>query len=192
MALPPSIPTSFVPHSASGQARRFRTDYTGAFAFFCYIVLTIAVALAIGVFAYGRILSASKESKDAELAKAESEINQSTVEGFVRLRNRLVEGQTLLNNHVAFTTFFSTIGTLLPTTVRLSSLHTLMDSTGPRIEGSGVAKSFNALAAASTALSKDGRIKDIIFSNINISSKDNSVAFTLTATLDPKIIAFMP
>jgi hypothetical protein len=191
MALPPSIPTSFVPHSASGGPRRFRTDYTGAFAFFSYIILAGVVALAIGLFAYGRILETSKASKDAELAKAEQEINQSTVEGFVRLRNRLVESQTLLNNHTAFTGFFTTLGTLLPTTVRLSSLHLSID-TVPKAEGAGVAKSFNALAAASTALAKDGRIKDIIFSNININSKDNSVAFTLTATLDPKLIAFTP
>ena len=36
------------------------------------------------------------------------------------------------------------------------------------MEGAGVARSFNALAAASAAFAADGRIKDAIFSNINI------------------------
>ena len=59
------------------------------------------------------------------------------------------------------------------------------------MEGTGVAKSFNALAAASAAFAADGRIKDAIFSNINI-NRDSSVSFALAATLDPKIIAFSP
>ena len=195
MALPPSIPTSFVPHpaSASSGARKFKTDYTGAFGFFGYIALGVVFALALGVFFYGRLLVATKEAKDAELTKAEKAINPATVEGFLRLRDRLNSGHTLLNNHVALSGFFTLFGTLLPTNVRLSSLNLSRDTTNAfTLEGSGVARSFNALAAASTALASDGRIKDIIFSNISISTKDSSVSFSITATLDPKLVVFAP
>jgi Tfp pilus assembly protein PilN len=57
-----------------------------------------------------------------------------------------------------------------------------------RIEGTGTAKSFNALAAASTALASDGRIKDVIFSAITV-NKDATVSFSVSATLDPKIVS---
>ena len=193
MALPPTIPTSFVPHEASASARRFRADYSGAFGFFAYGVLVIALVLAIGVFLYGRILVATQSAKDAELAKAEAGVDPATVENFIRLHNRLASGETLLGNHVAFSKFFTLLQTVMPTTVRFSSLHLWFDSTGTaNVEGTGVAKSFNALAAASADFAADGGIKNAIFSNIVVSSKNNAVSFALAATLDPKLVAFSP
>lgn len=191
MALPPTIPTSFVPHSTS-EPRRFRSDFTGAFGFFAYAILGIVFIMALGVFSYGRILSADEASKYKKLTVAETEIDSKTVESFVRLRNRLVSGGTLLEEHVAFSGFFSSLEKILPTTVRFTALHLSIGQNGlSKIEGGGVAKSFNALASASTAFAEDGRIKDAIFSNINI-NKDNSVSFSLSATLDREIIVFLP
>jgi hypothetical protein len=192
MALPPTIPTSFVPYSASAQSRRFRADYSGAFAFLGYGVFVIAIGLSIGVFLYGRILVATQTSKDAQLATAEAGVDQATVESFLELHNRLSSGQTLLANHPAFSGFFTLLQSLMPSTTRFTSLHTVLDDSGvATVQGAGLAKSFNALAAASTAFATDGRIKNAIFSNI-IVNKDNSVSFSLAATLDPSIIAFSP
>ncbi len=192
MALPPTIPTSFVPHAAGAAPQKFRSDFGGAFGFFAYGVLGIVFLLALGVFFYGRLLAADRAGKDAALAKAESAIDPVTVEGFVRLRNRLDQSGTLLKKHVAVSNFFGALETLLPGSVRFSSLHIVLDATGTaKIEASGVAKSFNALAAASTAFATDGRIKDAIFSKISI-NKDNSVNFGLSASLDPNLIAFSP
>ncbi len=191
MALPPTIPTSFVPHS-NVAPRKFRADFTGAFGFFAYAVLGIVFLMALGVFFYGRILAVDKASKDTELLAAEAEIDSKTVENFVRLRNRLASSETLLKGHVAFSGFFSSLEKILPTTVRFTALHLSIGQNGiSKVEGGGVAKSFNALAAASTAFAEDGRIKDAIFSNINI-NKDNSVSFSLSATLDRTIIVFSP
>ena len=193
MALPPTIPTSFVPHSASSSARRFSADYAGAFSFLAYAVLFIVLMTAIGVFVYGRILVATQSAKDAELTKAESAVDPMTVQNFVRLHNRLASGQTLLANHIALSGFFTLLETLIPTSVRFTSLHLSLDKSGiVNVDGSGVAKSFNALAAASTGFATDGRIKNAIFSNIVVRSKDNSVSFALAATLDPKLVAFTP
>lgn len=192
MALLPTIPTSFVPHPAGPATRRFSTDVTGVFGFFAYMVLVVAFVSALGVFFYNRILVADQVAKDAALAKAEATIDPTTVEGFVRLRNRLNNGGTLFKKHVAFSNFFTSLETLLPATARFSSLHLSLDSSGiPKIEGSGIAKNFNALAAVSTAFAADGHIKDAIFSKISI-NKDNSVSFELSAKLDQKTITFMP
>lgn len=191
MALPPMIPTSFVPHS-SAAPRKFRTDLTGAFGFFAYVVLGIVFVLALGVFIYGRILAADKASKDNELQTKVQAIDPKTVETFVRLRDRLTSSATLLNSHVAFSGFFSSLEKILPITVRFTTLHLSLDATGAsKVEGAGVAKNFNALAVASTAFATDGRIKDAIFSGIKI-NKDSSVSFSLVATLDPSIVVFSP
>jgi len=191
MALPPTIPTSFVPHS-SVAPRRFSTDFTGAFGFLAYAVLGVVFLLALGVFFYGRILAADKASKDEELLAKVQAIDPKTIEIFVRLRDRLTSSATLLSNHVAFSGFFSSLEKILPTTVRFTTLHLSLDAAGSsKVDGAGIAKNFNTLAAASTALAADGRIKDAIFSNINV-NKDSSVSFSLAATLDPAIIVFSP
>lgn len=191
MALPPTIPTSFVPHPGGTGAKSYKSDLMGAFAFFAYGVLGVVVILALLLFAYGRVLVAQKSSKDAALAKAEASIDPATIEQFVRLRDRLTSSTQLLNQHQAFSAVLNTLGTLLPTTVQMVSLHLAIDSAGlPTLQGTGVAKSFNALAAASTAFAKDGRIKDVIFSNISVAK--NGVSFSLAASIDPKLTAYTP
>ncbi|MHB0865373.1 MAG: hypothetical protein ACYC1Y_00475 [Minisyncoccota bacterium] len=192
MALPPTIPTSFTPHPAASAAHRPYSDFAGAFGFFGYAVLGVVFIAALGVFLYGRILASDVASKDAELAKAEASIDPATISGFVRLRDRLNSSQTLLASHVAPTGFFAALEALLPVNVRFTSLHIAVDSTGvPRVDGLGVAKSFNALAAASGSFAADGRIKDAIFSKMTI-NKDSSVSFGFSASLDPKTVAFSP
>lgn len=189
MALLPTLPTSFVPPSASSAVSTYRSN---ALSFFAYAILGIVFVLAIGVFLYGRLLASELSSKETFLHEAETAIDLATVESFVRLRDRLASGENLLDGHVAFSGFFSSLEKLLPTTVRFSSLHLSVDIAGvSRVEGTGSAKSFNALASASTAFSEDGRIKDAIFSNITI-NEDSSVSFVLSATLDPKLTAFSP
>jgi len=190
MALPSNIPTSFVPHATTGP-RKFRTDLTGAFDLVAYLILGIVFILALGVFFYGRVLASSQVAKDTELAKAEEGIDPMTVQNFVRLRDRLANGQELLSNHVAVSKFFALLETLVPTTVRMETLHlAIIDAGVVKLEGKGIAKSFNALAAASTKFSQDGQIKDAIFSNIIVDRKDSSVSFNLSASVDPKVVTF--
>lgn len=165
---------------------------TGAFGFFAYSVLGVVFVLALGVFFYGRYLTSNKAVKDAALASAQAGIDPTTVKDFVRLRDRLNSSQSLLSAHPAFSNFFSAIEKLLPASVRFTTLHLTFGEGGiAKIEGAGIAKSFNALAAASNAFATDGRIKDAIFSNISV-NRDSSVSFALSAALDPKLVEFSP
>lgn len=190
MALPPTIPTSFVPRPAA--ARRHSVDFVGAFGFLMYGVLGIVFLMAVGVFFYGQLLTAEQSRKDKDLATKEANIDHATIEDFVRLSNRLKQSRTLLAKHVAFSNFFDSLRTVLPTNVRFSVLHLSFDSYGvPRVDGTGVAKSFNALAAASAAFAADSRIKDAIFSKLSV-NRDNTVSFGFSAMLDPKLTAFTP
>lgn len=191
MALPPTIPTSFIPHTSTAPMRQFRGNIVGAFSVFAYGALVVGIVLAVGVFLYDRVLASNKAAKDAALASAQSSIDRATVENFVRLRNRLNSSGVLLDRHPALSSFFSTIETILPSSVRFVSLHISLTNAGAKIDSSGIARNFNALAAASNAFASDGRIKDAIFSNISV-NKDSSVSFALSAKLDQKLIAFTP
>lgn len=187
----PTVPTSFAPRPTTPVSpRHARADFSGVFNYFSYFILGGVFFLSIGVFFYGRILLADQASKDATLAKAESALDPATVESFVRLSDRLTAGQTLLGSHIAFSGFFTSLGKILPSDVQFTSLHISFDPSGvARVDGAGIAKSFNTLAAASTAFATDGRIKDVIFSGIRV-NKDNSVSFSLSASLDPKIVTY--
>ena len=193
MALPPTIPTSFVPYSASAQTRKFRADYSGAFGFFAYGVLALAIFAALGVFAYGWILDGTKARKDEALAKAETAINAATAQSFVNLQNRLNSSQDLLDRHAAFTGAITAIAKLLPTNSRLTSLHLSFDPRGrAKLDAAGVTKNLNVLAAMSMSFAADNRIKDAIFSNIGVNPKDASVTFALSATVDSSLVAYNP
>lgn len=190
MALLPTIPTSFVPHTSLTERRHFDADLGGIFGYIAYAILGVVFLLTIGVFFYGRILSASLASKDDALKKAEASIDLVTIKEFVQLRDRLNSSQTLLNNHIVLSAFFGALESLLPSTVRFTALHLAVDTTGvTKVEGTGVSKSFNALSVASGAFAVDGRINDVIFSKMVI-NKDNTISFGFSATLDPKLTSF--
>lgn len=157
-----------------------------------YGILGIVFLMALSVFFYGQLLAAEQKGKDEKLAQADANIDRATIEEYVRLNNRLKQSGTLLAKHSAFSNFFDSLQTILPTNVRFSTLHLFFDAHGaPRVDGAGTAKNFNALAAASAAFAVDGRVKDAIFSKLSV-NKDNSVSFGLSAALDPKLVTFAP
>ena len=60
-------------------------DFGGAFAFVFYGILALALIAALGVFAYGRILTGVADGKQAELEQAQVDIDVATVKNFVNL-----------------------------------------------------------------------------------------------------------
>jgi hypothetical protein len=194
MALPPNIPTSFMPNSAQNAPRRFKStgDIAGAFGFLAYGALALVVVLAFGLFVYERVLVATLAAEDKALAQAQASIDPETVQGFVRLQDRLSSSDVLLGRHLQLSNFFGALETVLPSPVSLSTLSLTLDPTGtPKVSATGVAKNFNALAAASNAFADDRRIKNAIFAQITI-NPDHTVGFSLTAALDPRLVAFDP
>jgi hypothetical protein len=193
MSIPQSIPTSFVPHPGGTNRPHASLDTFGTLlAVTGYLSLFIVFLLALGVFFYGRILAGTIVTKDAALAKAQQEIDPETARGFVQLRDRLDSSQQLLTNHLAPSGFFSALQSVTPSSVRFSGLHFSVDTDGiVKVEGAGVAKSFNALSVASTAFGTDARFKDSLFSKITI-NPNNSVSFSFSTTLSPKLISFSP
>ncbi len=190
MALPPTIPTSFVPHTNTAVQRRYTFDFIGIFNVAAYLIFLITLAMAGGVFFYAQVLEGQLKSADAKLAAEQKKIDSTIAQNFVRLDNRLTSATMLLSNHLALSNFFETLGAILPNTVRFSTLRIAVADGGKvSIEGTGVAKNFNALAAASAGFASDGRIKDAIFSRLSV-NKDNSVSFSISATVDSAFVLF--
>ncbi|MBU6214588.1 hypothetical protein KGM48_01970 [Patescibacteria group bacterium] len=190
---PPTLPTSFLPQSASSPKHDASETIIGVLAFLGYVVAGAIFVFAIGVFLYGRVLLMTKNAEDAQLAKAVAALDTSTVPAFVRLHDRLVTGMTLVNNHVALSGFFPILEAITPGPVRFNTIRiSFNDKHEATLDAAGTAQNFNALAATSAAFAADNRFKGAIFSGIVLNQKDGSVAFTMSAALDPKVIAFTP
>ncbi|MEK7604321.1 MAG: hypothetical protein AAB442_00775 [Patescibacteria group bacterium] len=193
MALLPSIPTSFVPHPGGTPTKKTVSDIGGVLGFIAYGVLAIVFVIAIGVFIYGRLLSATSEAKAAAVTQAAAALDVKTVDEFVKLRDRLDAGARLMSSHVALSGFLTTLEAVMPSTIRFLSVRvSLDDSRTARFDAAGVAKNFNSLAVASVAFASDSRIKRAIFSNIGINKDDESVTFSLSGGIDPSVVVFTP
>ncbi len=152
-----------------------------------FIVAGIVILMAVAVFAYGQFLHSEAEQKAAELNAAQAGVSQDTVAGFLRLKNRLTSADTILSQHIALSQFFSVLENLTLASVRFTALGvTVTPDHGADIKMTGVAKDFNALAAQSAAFASEKRIKQAIFSGINVDK--SGVSFSVSAKLDPKLV----
>lgn len=168
--------------------RPSRLDMGGAFSLVAYVIAGVAVLAAAGVFGYGYYLGTVRDAKAKELITAQQGLSQSTVEDFVRLQDRLTSASSLLDKHVTLSGFFDALEKLTLKSVRFTSFKlTLQDDGSADIEMAGTAGTFNALAAQAAAFGTEPNIKRSVFSNIAV-NKDNSVNFTMTATLAPALI----
>lgn len=193
MALSPTIPTSFVPKQPVLRTvpARPKSGGTNLFLVISFFLLGAAVVGSIAVFGYQQYLGGVIKSKEAELKAAEERINFSTVEDFIRVRNRFTASQELLDQHVALSQFLTVLESTTLSSVRYGTMNFVLEEDGtPTVEMIGVARSFNALAAQSNALGADTRIKSAIFSGIKV-NPNNSVSFTLSAHLAPSLITMM-
>lgn len=188
MAIPPTIPTSFVPKQPVSTAARRPQSGLNAFLIIAGVVAGLAVLASGATFGYKTYLENVRTTKSTALETAQKEVNPETVEGFIRLRNRFNSAQTLLDQHVLTSQFFDTIEARTLQTVRFNSLIlTVADDRSAEIQMEGVAKSFNALAAQSEAFASEKRIKRAIFSSIAV-KENGTVGFKLSAELDPRLV----
>ncbi len=151
-------------------------------------MLVISIVLGIGVFAYSHFLKSESASKAEELQAAQAGVSEETVEGFIRLRNRLTSSQTILNDHVMLSQFFDSLEEITLEGVRFSSLTVdVLEDRTAEIELTGTARNFNALAGQSAAFAAEKRIRQAIFSDITANDR-GAVTFSVTAVLHPAFV----
>lgn len=161
---------------------------TNLFLVVSLIIAGVVVALAAGTFLYNRFLLQTLASKQTQLSQAQGQVDENTIEDFVRLRDRLSTSKGLLTNHVVLSQFFDTLEALTLQGVRFDDMKlTVAGDKSAKLEMSGTAKSFNSLAAQSNALAGEKRIKRAIFSDITVTA-GKLVSFKMTADVDSKLV----
>jgi hypothetical protein len=154
-------------------------------------LLAVSLLGSAGVFVYERFLIATRNAKSEEVRDAESRVSNETVENFIRSRNRFSVAGTMLDNHVETSRFFGILEGVTLENVRFNTLVLdVLDDNSGKLEMTGVARTFNALAAQSRALAAEKNLKRAIFSDIAV-APNNTVSFSLTAELDPELLRFV-
>lgn len=187
MALPPTIPTSFVPKQAV-VARKSVTGFN-PFLMVSYIIFFVWVVVGILVFSYQWYLTKASEQKKAALVTAQNNIDQASLTDFIRLRDRFTISKETLDKHVTLSQFFDKIEGITIQNAHFTNLKlTVLDNRTAKLEMTGTARNFNALAAQSSAFTTDKDIRKAIFSGFVIDPKDGSVTFQITAEVEPSLI----
>lgn len=177
-----------MPKQPVATSARRQQSGTNIFLIIAAVIAGISILAAAGVFGYELYLKNARDQKSAALVEAQRSVDLDTVEGFIRLKNRLSTVEVLLNQHIALSEFFDTLESRTLQTVRFSGLTVeVNDDRSAEIQMEGVARTFNALAAQSSAIAAEKRIKRAIFSDIAVND-NGTVGFTLTASIDSRLI----
>ena len=192
VALPPTIPTSFVPRAPiqTSQSLRPQIRQRGANPINVIGMILLVITLAGGgaVYGYQQYLSHLRDSKAAELLNSQKKIDQGAVQSFTRLRDRLSLGTNLLAQHVTVSEFFTALESLTLKNVEFDTLEVAVgDDRTTTIKITGLARTFNALAAQSSALNSDPRMKHVIFSGIKANEK-GFIVFSVAAQVVPELV----
>lgn len=163
---------------------------TSAFVRLGVALLMLSLIVSGAAFGYSYYLKGVRAEKIEALKVEQSKVSDTTVEGFIRLRNRLSVAQDILNNHVMTSQLFDELENRTLADVRFSGFEYDTDPDGTiTITMDGTARTFNALAAQSAAFAEEGsRIRRAIFSDISTDDKAG-VSFSLTAIVDPALVA---
>lgn len=162
---------------------------TSAFVRLGVALLLLSLLASGAAFGYAYYLKGVRGQKIEALKVEQGKVSDTTVEGFIRLRNRLSVAQDILNSHVMTSQLFDELEMRTLADVRFSGFEYETDADGSvTITMDGSARTFNALAAQSAAFAEEGsRIRRAIFSDISTDEKEG-VSFSLTAIVDPALV----
>ncbi|PIT91030.1 hypothetical protein COU17_02550 [Candidatus Kaiserbacteria bacterium CG10_big_fil_rev_8_21_14_0_10_49_17] len=190
----PKFKTSFIPKqpisSTPSVGRKRKGGALSIFTLIAFILIIATIALAIGIFLYQQIITASIASKSETLDRAREAFEPALIQELIRLDERIDSAQEILNQHISPSAFFDLLERLTLTNVRFTSLSlTRIGEDRIGIEMEGQARSFNSVALQADVFGRDHAIKDPIFSDLNLDQSGN-VVFTFTAFLDPTSVRF--
>lgn len=157
---------------------------------FGMIVFFLMIALAGGVYLYKVVIEKKIAQEGVALEKAKKAFEPSLIADVKRLDNRIAVSKTVLANHVVALPIFDLLEALTLKTVRFTKLdYTNPKDGSPTIHLDGEAKSYTSVALLSDSFAGDEKIKNPVFSNLNLSDT-GGIKFSFQASLDPKMVSF--
>lgn len=154
------------------------------------IIFFLMLASSAGVYLYKVVLVKKINEEGLALEKAKNAFEPSFLVTVKRLDNRLNTAKTVLGNHVVAVPVFDLLEVLTLKTVRFTKFDYKNEKSGfPTLKLAGEAKSYASVALLSDSFAGDERIKNPVFSDIDL-NETGGVKFSFHASLDPSMILF--
>lgn len=186
--------TSFIPKKPlMPTGGRIKTSH--GISFFSIIVILILLVALLGagvVFSMERYYTNRVTTMAAELQAAEDSLNQGEIAEWVRLDKRIEIGKTLLENHLAVSSFFDLLQQMTLKSIQFRNFsYAVAPGQKVAINMDGLADSFAALALQSDELAKQSKsISNQLFSNIDQDKTSGKINFKFSALVDPMLISY--
>ncbi len=152
-------------------------------------IFGLTVLAAAGVIGYKWYLGYSIGQMSAQLEAAREEIAQGQTGELIKLNDRIVSTETLIQSHRVVSPLFTFLESSTPKTVRFSDFTFGEDQEGPFVVLRGAALTYAALALEADVIYKNKNLKNPVFSDLRLDDKGN-VTFSLKAGVTPEFISY--
>lgn len=155
------------------------------------IIFLLSLAALGGVYFWKYSLEQTIEGQVKSLEQVRNEFDENFVQSATRLNQRIVNAAKLLDNHLSPSTLFALLEEYTLQSVAFSNF-VFADTKDGQIQvgGTGSALQFESIVLQSDAFGRTGVLRNVLFTDLQPELESNSVSFTFSATLDPRLVLF--
>lgn len=195
----PAISTSFIPKRPINQTVESTSQgrkTVGLLSFLTGIVVVGTILAFVGVYLYQQRLEIQKKDLESSIATARDGIGTDFVADMKRLDARISGVEDLIKSHVVVTPLFKDLESHTLRSVQykdFSYTYVFDEKTRTaqvKVDLSGVARSYAAIALQSDAFSESTLIKNPVFSNLTLEDKTKAINFKLAFTVDAVALSY--
>ncbi len=185
--------TSFIPKKALAEDRVERPKSVSIFLFLGTILLIASIIGAGFVYFYKTTVERKIVQQKADLQKAEGAFEGDFIQELQTIDRRINAASEVLSNHIIVSPIFDALSQSTLKSIQFTKFSYNVVGSGTsaevRVQMSGRATGYTAVAIESDELTKNKYIKDPVFSNLNLDDQGN-ILFELTFSVDPKLVLF--
>ena len=187
------VPTSFIPHDATTALSPHHYEQAGGLTDLLTLLAVVSFVassvLGVGTFFYLQYLTNQSMQMQNQIKTVQASLDTGLFKQMTRLDTRMNSAETLLESHIAPSSFFTALNATTLTTVSFQSLSfDAGDPKGVALKMSGIARDVNSVALQADLFGKSGVITDSIFSGID--QHADGVHFSVSGYVNPAAINY--
>lgn len=195
----PVMPTSFIPKRpvSTEPVQAPRPNRAVGVLSLLAVVIVLATAVSyVGVYVYEKQLLAQKEKTKKLIDEARQGIGTDFLSEMKTLSDRIEGVKAAIKRHIVVTPIFAALEQTTLRSVQYKSFayefttDNVTMQPAVRVTLTGVAKSYATIALQSDSFTRNGLIKNPIFSNLTIDDKTSAVNFKLVFTVNPSALSY--
>ncbi len=188
----PFASPSFIPKKSliTAPSRKAHSS-VGLFSLIGILTFVVSIIFYAGTFAYGKVLKQRIVSLTESLKRQEQAFDSDTLFLLTQTDGKLLATRDILRNHTTLIPLFDLLSEATLQTVRFKSFQFASNPELRRFElkMTGEARNYSAIALQSDAFVEKRKLKDIVFSDLNL-DQNGRVVFNFSATVDPTLLSY--